>query len=164
MKIADKLMNRFWLISLIVFVGFLFFMSCKRNQSPLDSELEEITNIEVAYQKWQGNKSSSYQIEQRFICFCISPAGRWIRVTVKDNEIEAALDLETSSVYSTEIFDKLYTIEEAFQQIRNFEERNPATLEIEYDPRYGYPKRINFDGSTGIADDEFTLEMRSFKK
>ena len=53
MKIADKLMNRCWLISLIVLVGFLFFMSCKRNQSPLDITLEEVTNLKVAYQKWQ---------------------------------------------------------------------------------------------------------------
>ena len=164
MKIAEKLMSRRFCNMLVVFTCFLFFTSCNRNHSPLDFTLGEITNVKIAYQKWQGGNLSEYQIEQRIICFCAPPAGYWIKVNVKDNQVISAYDLESESAISTELFEYLYTIDEAFELIRNFEEQKPVKLEIQYDQQFGYPKRIDFDGRTGIADDEFILEIRELEK
>lgn len=164
MRITGNSTNRIWVTFFLILFGTFFVTSCKGDFSTFHKELPEETTIEIAYQKWQWNRLSSYQIEQLIVCYCLPPAGRWIQLTVLENEITSAINLGNGEEISQELFDRLYTIEEVFELIQEFEASDPVKLEIEYDPKYGYPRNVDYDYSTSIADDEFILEMRSFKE
>lgn len=59
--------------------------------------------------------------------------------------------------------DQRLTVAGFFRFIEQSAAKNPHQLEVEYDPRYGFPRRILYDGHEMIADDEFQYELSDFR-
>ena len=65
---------------------------------------------------------------------------------------------------SEDLLQDYQTIDQIFDWIEKTKAMNPVRFEIEYDARFGYPKNIELDFRSRVADDELWIEMRSLQK
>ncbi len=56
------------------------------------------------------------------------------------------------------------TVAQLFDLVAGLQARGVARLEVEYDRRFGYPRRVVVDVDGRLADDEFTYVTGSRKK
>ena len=161
----NAIKSRFALTIVTVFVLMLS-IACEHTASPSDTEefsqLDFSSIIEPAG-RWQAYGLKNYSIEQKRVCFCRFPHG-FVRLTVKDNKIVSGIDLTTDLPVPMETLQYYQTIDALFRWIKETQALNPARLEIEYHTRFGYPEKIAFDYSPGVADDELWIEMQELKK
>lgn len=97
-----------------------------------------------------------------------TPMGKFI-VTVRGGKIESIRsvnkpDVELSGGKSTLKFGPYVTIDEVFGFIERMESENSSwnKREIEYDPRLGYPKKVNLDAA-GVMDEELLFHVLEFE-
>jgi len=151
--------NKFGLMigALILIVG------CEHAMTP-DALLEkDYSDITEPATRWQAYGLKNYSIEQKRICFCRFPHG-FVRLVIKNNKIVEGLDLTNLQPVPQETLKYYQTIEEVFAWIEETKALNPARLDVEYDAGFGYPKKIAFDYSEGVADDELWIEMQALKR
>ena len=144
----------------------ILLLSCQHAVDPNVSPeliLEDYSHITEPEARWQAYALKSYTIEQRRICFCIFAHG-FVKLVVQNNKIVAGTDLTNGQPVPADILQYYQTIDELFDWIEQRQAENPARLEVEYDARFGYPRKIAFDYSTAIADDELWIEMQSLHK
>lgn len=128
-----------------------------------EHSLVDYRSIADARARWQAHGLKSYSIEQKMICFCPPPHG-FVRLTIKDNKIVEATDLDNGQPLSKEKLDWFQTVDALFDWLEATKALNPVRLEVEYDAIYGYPRKISFDYGENIADDELWIEMQTLKK
>lgn len=135
--------------------------ACKNTASPLD---EDFSHISDPHERWQAYKLSSYSIEQRRVCFCAHPHG-FVQLAIENGKIVKGVENENSNNVPENQLRAYQTVEELFDWIEQEMARNPApaTLDVEYHPKYGFPTSMTYDLSTGIADDELWLEMQKLE-
>ena len=142
----------------ILVLSFVSISGCSRSNTLLGG-------IQVADPKvkWQSYKLASYSIEQRFRCFCGPAAIGWIRIEVVNDEIVNAIGISSGDTLDSAYHNMLYTVDGVFRLIDTLKEGDPVLLVIEYDDRYGFPAKIDYDLSLRIIDEELRLEMRELK-
>lgn len=129
---------------------------------------EDFSHITEAFERWEAYELDNYTIDQQILCFCGGPH-RFRLLVVADTLNDVVLDqddLEGWEISEEEIkryvIDRAYTVEEAFQLITDAFER-ADDIDVEYDPRYGFPTRINIDWIKEAADDEITILMSNLR-
>jgi len=162
--LASEMKNKFGLIA-GAFVLFGFFAACEHAAPTSEDALQsqDYSYIIEPAARWQAYELKNYSIEQKRVCFCAFPHG-FVKLVVKDNKIVEGIDLSTGRPVTNEALQYYQTIDEIFAWIEATKAMNPARFEIEYDTRFGYPKKIAFDYNFGVADDELWIEMQSLKR
>jgi hypothetical protein len=143
-------------------VAFVLFTACQHVVAPASIQ-EDYSSIVDPAARWRAYDFKNYSIEQKRLCFCAFPPG-FVRLVVKDNKIVEGIDLTTNQPVPQETLQYYQTIDELFAWMETMQAQNPARLEVEYEARFGYPKKIEFDQSVYIADEELWIEMQAFKK
>ncbi len=124
----------------------------------------ENSEIEDPRERWEAWELSDYSIEQSRLCFCLGPHG-FVKLTVENGEITEGKEVENGAAVPQDRLQYFQTVDEVFDWIEQENARTPkpAKLTVEYDEKYGYPTKIEYDFSLMIADDELWIEMRSLK-
>jgi hypothetical protein len=92
---------------------------------------------------WQSRGSSSYKATVSMTAF--SPLMGSSTITVKDGKVIAAKRSSSETDYNLKVFDEI-TIERMFADIKDCSIFFPLLwCSFEYDPYYGYPKRVTID-------------------
>ena len=147
--------SRFFIVLIIVFT----FVSCDSD----DEFSDEKTELIQARQKWSSAQIQNYSMNERISCYC-GGLLEW-DVFVK-NEIKDKVEYDEPQVYGqtyNDIFDKARTFEDAFDFIDTLLDKELASLTIEYDEVYGFPKLISIDYVENIADDEIAYLYTDFE-
>jgi hypothetical protein len=139
-------------------------MSCEHTIAPPTGVFDwpDYSYIAEPAARWRAYGLKNYTIEQKRLCFCAFPHG-FVKLVVKDNKIVAGLDLANGQPVPAEILQYYQTVDSLFVWIEEMKALNPARLEIEYDSRFGFPKKISFDYRSQIADDELWIEIQSLQ-
>jgi hypothetical protein len=87
-----------------------------------------------------------------------------VRLTARDNKIVEGIDLTNGRPVPAAALQYYQTVDSLFVWIEEMKALNPERLEIEYDSRYGYPKKISFDYSAGVADDEMWIATQALQQ
>lgn len=116
------------------------------------SEADDDASVKQAQLKlesWQdqGPRSYVYTFQRGCYCFDTEP----VRITVRDGAVIEAVGLETGTPKSDAM-----TMTQLLEDVLDLAERDPATLDVEYDAKLGHLVHMAFDGSTDIADDELS--------
>ncbi|EDM48116.1 DUF6174 domain-containing protein [Marinobacter algicola] len=119
--------------------------------------------LEQAETLWAGHAMDGYQVTVQQTCFCPADLRQPIRVSVSAGEIVKLEGLEQPLQNRNLLDDQRLTVEGLLQFIEQSSARNPHRLEVAYDPRYGFPRHILYDGHKMIADDEFRYELSDFR-
>lgn len=111
---------------------------------------------------WESKNITSYSFEYNRGCFCAYRGP--VVVVVKNSQITNILDPTTNQPFSpARSADWYETIDQIFDEIDELKAGKPQTLDVTYDPTYGFPNSINYNQSDMIADEEFNLTITNFK-
>lgn len=120
-------------------------------------------NLQQAQALWNTEGSSTYQVTVTQTCFCPPDLRQPMRVSVSDGEVIEVEGLEQPLQQRDQLDTSRLTVTGLFGFIEQSAKRDPHKLEVEYDARFGFPRRIDYDGHEMIADDEFQYELTDFR-
>lgn len=92
-----------------------------------------------------------------------TPMGKFI-IEVRDRKavsIKMASDPTRDAM--TERFSRYDTLDDIFEIIEVENLQVPDKMDVEYDAKLGYPKRLNLDPSTSAMDDELFFQVLQFE-
>ncbi|MDX1552811.1 MAG: DUF6174 domain-containing protein [Marinobacter sp.] len=111
---------------------------------------------------WNAKGVSTYQVTVTQTCFCPPDLRQPLRVSVAGREVVDVAGLEQPLKHRENLDASRLTVDGLFHFIEQSAQRVPHKLEVEYDTRFGFPRRIDYDGHEMIADDEFQYELTDF--
>ena len=111
--------------------------------------------------RWKANRPAAYEFTLKAICFCPpdSQGDPVFRVSKGNSSlIRGRVRFGPLEGRNRDQYD---TIDGLFSWIREILKSRPSSVEIEYDPMFGFPRRVFVDPEELIADEEygFTVEM-----
>jgi hypothetical protein len=141
-------------------------LSCEHTLTPSTSavDLPDYSYIVEPAARWRAYGLENYTIEQQRLCFCKFLPQGFVKLTVRNNKIVAGLDLTNGRPMPVEILQYYQTVDSLFASIEEMKALNPERLEIEYDSRYGYPKKIAFEHSPEVVDDFLQFDTQALQK
>ena len=144
-----------------VLIVFFTFISCNSDEDNLQKELNGNRQL------WESSQIENYKLNERVSCFCGGPL-EWdvfVLNEVKNSVVfdESSVPLENLEEIRASIFNNARTIEDAFNFAEELLNRDVASLIIEYDEMYGFPKAISIDYNEVVADDEITYIYSNFE-
>lgn len=119
--------------------------------------------LDQARTLWGDKGTASYQVTVQQTCFCPADLLQPIRVTVVDGEMVDVKGLEQLIQDKSQLDASRLTIAGLFEFIEQAVQREVHKLNVDYDARYGFPRRIDYDGHEMIADDEYQYELSDFQ-
>ncbi len=108
-------------------------------------------------------ETAFYEFEQRFVCFCVEPAGRFQRILVKENKILSIVDAVSEAPLAEDKYRFFKTVSQLFELVNTTHPDSVAMIRVTYDSTYGYPNEIYIDYYENIADDEIGTESRNMR-
>src|SRR5437879_1615792 len=131
--------------------------------APAAAQVSPEDQLAAAEAKWAANKPQVYEfrISPRFCCV-IRLKGPSLEPMVfrVDNGKPSLVSGEPALVAQGDIYN---TVEKLFTFIRAKNAKRPYRTEIEYDPDFGYPRRVYIKLFENAADDEYGFVIEGFR-
>lgn len=140
----------------ISFFLLVFLISSCKNESINFPEM-------LTHAQWQAFNIDNYEFEQRVVCFCAPPAGRFHKITVESGAIVEIIDLAEERSLPSENFSFFKTISHLLEFVESINPDSVAIFNIEYDSNFGFPSSIYVDYDHRIADEEIGYETKKFQ-
>ncbi|MEZ4841510.1 MAG: DUF6174 domain-containing protein [Flavobacteriaceae bacterium] len=124
---------------------------------------EDLSEFEIAKNKWESANINSYKIKERISCFCVGIL-QWELEVVNGEKIKVTYDEPEYSVGETyeDVLAKAKTIDDIFDFIESIDKSNVAFFNVEYDEEYGFPASISIDYNKNTIDDEIFYRFYDF--
>jgi hypothetical protein len=132
------------------------------------AQLSPEDQLAAAEATWAKNKPHAYEFSLKLLACCV------IRITGPGSEpyifhVENDFSYLTGAwaarpPQATQGMDKYSTIDKVFAAIHEeLAKWRDFRFEFEYDPTFGYPRRIYFKRFQNAADDDYTIRIEGFK-
>jgi hypothetical protein len=109
-----------------------------------------LAELRRRYEQWLKQGPNDYHLTVSRQCFC-DPGTPW-RSWIKGGKV--ALSQGGHREYGESIGPPLRTVEQLFDEATRAAESHADDVFVEFDERFGHPKRILIDSWRGAADDE----------
>lgn len=127
---------------------------------PMQMIEENYSYIDDPEARWRAYGLVDYVIEEERGCFCVY-GGEYCKVYVKKNQVLDVVVLSNGG-HVPEQFQPAYkTVDDLFTFVHSIKPDSVAYFQVEYDSRFGYPKRVAVDYSKFIADEEIAYHIRA---
>ena len=122
--------------------------------------LPQLLRLTAAEAKWRDAKIQSYSFNSTISCFCLEAFSGAKRVTVRDGVVTSVVDRRTGVVAPVGWRGAVPAL---FAVVRREAVELPARLDVTFDRRLGFPRRISFgkqelDGGGVIVIDSLQVE------
>ena len=144
---------------LMALVGLAAAIGCTSPAGP--SEIEE--TLHENRSRFRALVGDSYVFDYRNLCFCPVFLVDGVRITVREHRIVSVAALTDGQPEPPERWHFYKTVEGVFSAIEDAVGRDPATLEVSYDQRLGYPTHVFIDLDLMIADEEQTYILSNLE-
>ena len=144
---------------LIPLIFISLFISCNSD----DTLTEEKIEFNKARKTWNNSQIENYNMHERVSCFC---GGLLEWDVIVKNSIKDRVEYDesqTSGQSYEDIFENARTIEDVFDFLESLLNEELASLYVEYDEMYGFPKLISIDYAENVADDEIAYIYTNFE-
>jgi hypothetical protein len=132
------MIRKAWLAGLVLIAG------C---ESAVESKVEQ--------QQWAELGIRNYQYEFSVSCFCGFAGPNPARITVRNGLVTKVEPTDGGAAVSGSLAG-WPTVDSLFAIVDRAKGGNPASLSVEYDETYHFPKSIHLDPVERVADDEVT--------
>ena len=112
---------------------------------------EDFSAIVDPRARWQAYGLRDYVFEQRQICFCGPPDHQ--QVIVQNNQVSLVIGPRGEAVPMAIGM----TVDQIFAWVDTLRQQQVDQLEVEYEPRYGYPTRRRLDRSCWFIDVDLNM-------
>ncbi len=126
-------------------------------------DAEERARLAQARSRWRAAGISDYSYEVRKLCFCPPEVVGPFAITVRGGALASVVYVPTGAAV-VPVAERHPTVDGLFGVVDATLDRNPDRLAIDYDPAFGYPRRIEVDTIVRAVDDEVTYEAASLSR
>jgi len=144
---------------LVALVGLAAAIGCTSPAGP--SEIEQA--LRENRSRFRALVGGSYTFDYRNLCFCPVFLVDGVRISVREHAIVSVVTLSDGRAVPAEHWHFYKTVEGVFSAIEDAVGRDPATLEVSYDQRFGYPTHVFIDLDLMIADEEQTYILSNLE-
>lgn len=118
-----------------------------------------------AEERWSAAGISDYRVEVRVGCFCIHALPGFTELEVRDGQVVAAQAVDPDPDVEGIPLDLWPTVPAAFETIERAADNGDvySSVETEYDPDLGYPRRVNLQCHPNILDCGLSYELRNLE-
>ncbi|HLP92254.1 MAG TPA: DUF6174 domain-containing protein [Nostocaceae cyanobacterium] len=127
---------------------------------PSNSNLQQ---LRVNQRLWNRQNITNYRYTLTRSCFCAPEAREPVVVEVRNGQTVSVTSVATGQSVDPELFKQYDTIPELFKVIQDAIAKKADRLDIQYEPKLGYPTQINIDYSFQIADEELFITVENFQ-
>jgi hypothetical protein len=113
--------------------------------------------------RWQAQGLVEYEFQFRWQCFCTPGYRQLVQVTVVAGEIESVMAVDATPGVTLPDRDEYRTVDGLYDLLRDAVERNPYSIQVEYDETLGYPTSAYIDYEQNVADEELGFEISDLK-
>jgi len=139
------------------------FCACFVLMTACEHKAFDFSSYAAARARWLSYNYTTYQIEQERICFfCQSPQGL-VQLFIVDNKVTSGVSAVESRALTSSELESFRTVDQTFDWIEQTRKTKPDHFEIDYDPQYGYPARIEYKQSENALDGGITNHMRNLQ-
>jgi hypothetical protein len=116
--------------------------------------------------RWRAMALSDYSFEHQWRCFC--PQNMlWWRVEVRNGKVVNATLVDPADTLATAASTPPHqqpTIETIFDALARALAVKSASVRVVYDSTFHFPAEIVVDESKAVADDEWEVRVRNFRR
>ncbi|WP_199332923.1 DUF6174 domain-containing protein [Nostoc sp. FACHB-190] len=134
----------------------------KNEQTPNPNDANS-TQLKVNRQLWNQQKLNNYRFTFSRSCFCLPKATQPVVITVRNNQVASITPVNNNEPVDTELFQQYNSIPKLFGIIDDAIAKKASSLNVKYDPQFGYPTQINIDYNQQIADEEIYLTISNLE-
>lgn len=120
--------------------------------------------LAVARGRWRAADLSDYSFTFQWVCFCILEFVAPVDIRVKGSSIDEVSYTEGSGLQGAADPSDYLTVDGLFALIRDAIEVGAASVDIQYEPKLGYPVSGDIDYSRTIADEERGFRLKGFAR
>ncbi|MEB4592501.1 DUF6174 domain-containing protein [Candidatus Thiothrix sp. Deng01] len=113
--------------------------------------------------QWRQKRPSHYAYTLQRSCFCTPEARKPLEIRVFRNTVQQATILPDGKPLPKARKAEALTIDELFEVVRRAINNQAASIDVTYDPLYGFPTTIFIDQDKMIADEEINYAASNFK-
>ena len=153
--------------NVIVILCTAFLVTCKDmgtgTQYPTQGISEDHSDIADPYARWQAYHLTSYVIDEQHSCFC-AYGGEVCRVCVRDNKVIDVIKKSDGTSIFAQMPQTFKTVDELFALASSINPDSVASVVIQYDARFGFPKLISVNPRLQIADEEYAYYTQNIER
>jgi hypothetical protein len=121
-----------------------------------------ILKLEVAQQRWQATVHPDYDLTVQRSCFCVMEVVRPVRITVRNGNPVGMVYADSGTAVDTVLFADYRTVDRMFAFLRAVIASKPDSIQVAFDPVWGYPTRVAVDPNFTTVDEEFAFQVSGF--
>jgi heat shock protein HslJ len=106
--------------------------------------LNDLASLQSAKTKWDSHSGQFYTIQSQRFCECVAEMSTQMKISVSDNSVLSAFDINSDEVISEEIQQEIKTVDSLFVLIAKAITDN-VSIEVTYNQEYGYPEIAKVD-------------------
>ncbi len=122
-----------------------------------------LRNLDQAEATWRQKRPKHYAYTLQRTCFCTPESRKPIQIRVYEGVTQQAIVLPEGYALPKARWEEAKTIDQLFRLIREAVDRQAASMEVQYDPNFGFPTYIAIDYDSMMADEEVYYEASDFK-
>lgn len=116
--------------------------------------------VESNFETWRSERPALYQFTYQRVCFCAAIES--VVITV-DGDSVSQVSLEEGDGTPAGTISDYPTIDDLFEQLREWRDRDPYREEMEFHDGLGYPTDVFFDFEERVADEEMGFRVRDLR-
>lgn len=122
-----------------------------------------LRNLAQAEATWRQKRPKHYAYTLQRTCFCTPESRKPLQIRVYEGVTQQAIVLPEGYNLPKTRWEEAKTIDQLFRLIHEAVDRQAASMEVQYDPNYGFPTYIAIDYDSMMADEEVYYEASDFK-
>jgi heat shock protein HslJ len=117
----------------------------------VDDTSMDLTSLQSAKTKWDSISGQFYTIQTQNFCFCTTEMSAQMKISVSDDLVLSAVDIDSEEFISKEIQEEIKTVDSLFTLIEKAIADN-VSIEVIYNEEFGYPETAKIDLEKLAAD------------
>jgi heat shock protein HslJ len=105
----------------------------------IDFTTNDLASLQIAQAKWKSKSGQYYTIQTQRNCECLPEMSSQMKVSVLDNSVLSAVDINSDEVISTAVIAEITTVDDLFTLIEKAI-ADSITIEVTYHEEFGYPE------------------------
>lgn len=122
-----------------------------------------LQQLQAAQTLWKQKQPEHYAITLKRSCFCPPEFNKPIEVRVYRGVIQQATIVPDGKPLPVDRKHDAMTVEDLFKMIQDAIAGKAESVDVKYDPQFGFPTAISIDRSRMIADEEVYISVSDFK-
>ncbi|WP_299074602.1 DUF6174 domain-containing protein [uncultured Paraglaciecola sp.] len=140
----ETVSNKVFLVA-VAFFALVVISGCNSSEDVSNNnEPSDLASLQSAKALWQSTPKQFYSIQSRRSCECLDEVTTLMQVSVYDNEVLSAINVNTDEAISKDIQQEIKTVDALFTAIENAIS-DGVLIEVIYNEEFGYPETAKLD-------------------